>query len=412
MNTEMNTQTNMIRACVEWLNDWTQDMPPIMDEYDLATWLESEGCEAVEFFLRTAFRKSQTRQVALEVMRALLWEWYMERRGEALQGLKDAESAVGRLLALPQTAQKTAAWYAEARDLLTGHEFAEVVYGTPAALARVVAGKCGPVIPVACGGVGGADGEDGVGADPCLESRTVYLSPLSPFQWGWRYEDVIRSLFEMEVAKGRVADTLGRIRHPTLPGLAASPDGLICDGPLAGRLVEIKAPKTRVLIGQVPQEYYCQMQLQAEVADVCAVEYVEARFATCEDADPAMVRAKLLDDWPLGPTVPQRMGAVLVLGVPEVPETWVHDYSPIVGVGEAELQTLMTWMPEGGLREGHEVLERSVWRVEDWWATTVPRNRRWWAEVGQPAYEEFWVAVGQARSAGGGGGRVCEIEEA
>jgi len=42
-------------------------------------------------------------------------------------------------------------------------------------------------------------------------------------------------------------------------------------------------------------------------------------------------------------------------------------------------------------------LEETVWYVHDYFTTTVIRNRRWWAEVGQPAYENFWAEVEAAR---------------
>lgn len=391
----------MLSACLEWLADWTADLPPMIDEYDLEAWMESEGCEAVSFFLQTAFRKSKTRQEALEIIRGLLWEWFLSQRDAALATLPQNAEGVQAILAAPQTPQKTAAWYAESRDLLTGHEFAAVVLGTPAAFSTAVAKKCGAAAVL----------EEG-GEDAEIESRTVYTSPLNPFQWGWRYEPVIRSLYETEVAKAPVVDTLGRIRHRTLPRLAASPDGLILEGKKAGRLLEIKAPKTRILNGQVPAEYYCQMQLQAEVADVPAVEYVEVRFdardaslflETSEDEENREECRKRRETFvlPTSSIMPQRMGCVLVISPnAEAPaESWTYAYSPLFDLGPKGLEDALCWKPENLAKEA-VVLERSIWRIEDWWTTTVPRNQRWWTEVGQPAYESFWEAVDIARSEG------------
>lgn len=377
---------DMLSTCIEWLADWAADLPPIIDEYDLTDWLEEEGCESLELLLST-FRKSKTRQDALDILRALLWEWYLAQRDRVLAALPAAPDAIPRLLNIPQTAQKSPAWYAETRDLLTGHEFAGVVYGTPAALATAVAKKCAaPLTP-----------ED-IATLP-TESRTVYLSPLNPFQWGWRFESVIRTLYE-EVADGRVCD-LGRIRHPTLPRLAASPDGLILDGQMAGHLLEIKAPISRTLTGTIPQDYYCQMQLQAEVADVPAVQYIEVRFDTqpaeAFTTDTEEVCRKFVEplNSKVSPVKPERMGAILVLApaADAAPETWTYAYSPTYDLGAEGLAACLCWMPEGE----PIVLERTVWRIADWWTTTVPRNRRWWSEVGQPAYETFWNIVDEAR---------------
>ncbi len=389
----------MLSTCVDWLADWTDDIPPVVDEYDLTDWLENEGCESLEFLLHTAFRKSRTRQEAIDVLRALIWEWYLAERDKVLAALPVAADAVPRLLQLPQTAQKTAAWYAESRDLLTGHEFAAVVYGTIRAMETAVAKKCVP-LPVATSG----DAE----IAPETESRTVYLTPLNAFQWGWRFESVIRTLYEEEVAKSPVCDTLGRIRHPSLPRLAASPDGLILEGERAGRLLEIKAPVSRTLTGVVPQEYYCQMQLQAEVADVPAVEYVEVRFdvraaETFMGDDSAHVRAEFLIPTvsTVSPVKPERMGAILVIApAADAPgETWRYAYSPTQPLNEDGLRACSCWKP-ADMKEGEVILEYCIWRIADWWTTTVPRNRRWWSEVGQPAYEAFWVSVDAARAEG------------
>ena len=396
----------MFTACAEWLNDWTQDLPPLIDEYDLAQWMEDEMVETVQEFIQMAFRKSKTRTQAIEIIRALLWELYEFQSRHAKETIPVAkEGTVERLLALPQTAQKSAAWHSEARELLTGHEFGGVVYGTEHGIETIVAKKCAPPVEV----------EEGA-----TDSRIVFITPedgkLSPFQWGWRYEQVIRTLFEQEIAKGSVNDSLGRIRHPTLPRLAASPDGLICDGPLKGRLVEIKAPFSRQLTGQIPQEYYCQMQLQAEVTDVEAVEYIEVRLeaqpAEKLAADPKLKQKFLIP--PVCEGVPARCGCVLVISPPGVeeenevtgeitlvlePDKLAYAYSDILPLGEASLETLAAWKP-ADFPEGWVVLERSVWRVGDWFTTTVIRNRRWWTEVGQPAYEDFWRRVEEARASG------------
>jgi hypothetical protein len=392
---------SLLTSCIEWLQDWTEDLPPLVDEYDLSSWLEAEGCGSFEFFLKSAFRKSKTRQDAIEILRGLVWEWFLSQREKYLANIPSDAAAVPRLLALPQTAQKTPAWYAESRDLLTGHEFAAVVHGAEGGYNAAVAKKCAKEIIVSPD-------------DPITESRTVFCSPLNPFQWGWRYEPIIRTLFETEVAQGRVDDTLGRIRHASLPRLAASPDGLIVDGPKAGRLVEIKAPSSRELNGRVPFEYYCQMQLQAEVADVGAVEYIEVRFESYS-ADKIMNTKEFLTPTAslVSPSKPERMGTVVVAApsISSPAEEWQYYYSPVWNLDDEGLLNCRNWVPDGLVFGKNAVLlERSVWKIRDWWTCTVPRNRRWWSEVGQPAYEEFWDVVDEARLSGRYASRLLIVD--
>ena len=151
--------------------------------------------------------------------------------------------------------------------MLSGHEFGSIVAGGKAEYNAIVAKKCNP--PEVMEGA--------------PEQNIVFLTPpegLSPFKWGWRYEPVARDLFEMQFAGGVVYDGLGRLRHTVLPRLGASPDGLITTGPKVGRLVELKGPVSRQLTGSVPMDYWVQMQLQAEVCDVPAVEYFEVQLGS------------------------------------------------------------------------------------------------------------------------------------
>lgn len=370
------------RACVEWLDDWVAANPPsLCDEYDISVWAEGEMRDAIDCFVTYAFHTPRARNDAVCILRALLYEYATTLCAVAAARVPPNAAAVERILALPQTVQKSSEWHAEARELLTGHEFGAVCYGTPARIASIVAKKCvketvEPVVEqtVAC--------VDEAGALPALK-------------WGHRFEPVTRMLFEHCVAKGRVNDTLGRIRHPTLGRLAASPDGLIVDGPRAGRLVEIKSPISRELNGMIPMEYYCQMQLQAEVCDVEAVEYVEARYDMYRLADATL---EVCLDTSRPAAVPY-MGAVCIVA-PEADapsSTYAYVYSPLFPTTADGFAACVAWTPAEG--EGC-VIERTVWCVRDFFTKTVVRNRNWWTAVGRPAYEAFWVEVGAARAEG------------
>lgn len=362
-------------ACVEWFHDWIQGgVLRLRDEWDFTQWMEGEMKAATECFLTYAFHTARARNDAIQILRALYYEYFLFEQARAARALPQNIAAVARLLALPQTTQKSAAWHAEARDLLTAHEFGAVCYGTPAKRNMVLAKKCSPELVI---------------AEDELSSRHVFVAGeegLSALKWGWRYESVARQLFERIVAEGNVDDTLGRIRHPSLPRLAASPDGLITTGPRAGRLVEIKCPISRELSGHIPIDYYCQMQLQAEVCDVDAVEYVEVRIA------PLSVSR----DIDIAAAVPW-IGKICVTGASEetTPDQYIYEYSPLFPATAAGYDDALAWTPTNPC-----VHESSMWFVKDWFTKTVERNRDWWSEVGNPAYEEFWRDVIAARAEG------------
>ena len=349
----MSITGDMYTACMKWLDDWTTAHPPdqLVDRWDLEQWMESELIEAIQLFIATAFHQIVTKIDAIEVIRSVCWNYYLFRKDLAISRLVASEAHVARVRALPQTPQKTVEWMRESYDLLTGHEFAEVVHGTAAALKRVILKKCI---------------ERGAGE---IDTQICFATPaegkLTPFQWGWRYEPVVRQIFEMTV--GPIDDTLGRIRHPTLPRLAASPDGIVVRGDRAGRLVEIKSPISRKLTRCIPPDYWCQMQLQAEVCDVDAVEYIEIRFA-------------------LGPPPPdytyKYVGVISVVG--SDPASYMYVYSPL-------LRSYDEYTAPAG------AVEVCQWHIEDMYTETVLRNRVWWASVGLPAYSAFWVDVDEER---------------
>ena len=174
------------------------------------------------------------------------------------------------LLTAPQVEQRTAEWYAETRNMLTASEIATVFKAGRTRGALVMA-KVG--LPVA-----EAADTPKARAPPRL---AVSRKETTSLDWGVRYEPVVKA--HLEKTLGCAIQDLGRIRHRTHARIAASPDGLITscssDPALIGRLVEIKCPSTRVIKDDaIPFEYWCQMQLQMEVCDRPACEFVEAKF--------------------------------------------------------------------------------------------------------------------------------------
>lgn len=359
-------------ACTQWLDDLIQAYPhPLVDDYDMATWYEEIVKDALKIFLEYGFHTEKARNDATIIIRALLYEQYLFMRDFSKTQIKPNPNTQARLEAAPQSAQKSAAWHAESYNMISGHEFGSICVGGPAERRAILEKKCAPPITLLA---------------EAPASRTVYLTSaegvLSPFKWGWRYEPVARDVFEAHYAEGKVVDTLGRLRHTTLPRLGASPDGLIVSGPRCGRLIELKCPSSRVLDGKIPIMYYCQMQLQGEVCDVDAIEYFEIAFASVPT---------LTDDILLKAHLPY-VGKLCVIGTENNPTDYV--YSPLFPATKRGISQANAWTPPGN------ILEACCWYVKDSHHSTVMRNKRWWKAVGLPAYKQLWVEIDEARKTG------------
>jgi hypothetical protein len=372
-------------ACAEWFQDWVDAEPPtLVDEYDLSQWMEHEMRGAIEMFLQNAFHSAHARNDAIMILRALAYEYYLLRSEAAKAAVETDLESVRRVPALPQTPQKTAAWHLESREILSGHEFGGIVAGGKAEYNAIVAKKCAPPPEQAP-----------------RDQTIVFLTPpegLSPFKWGWRFEPVARDLYEMHFAQGVVFEDLGRVRHGWLPRLGASPDGLITTGPRAGRLVELKCPISRQITGSIPVQYWIQMQLQAEVCDVAAVEYFEVQLGSIlQRADKAHMLAYAEA---VGKSKLPWIGKICVCAPPPhegeeaTPDTYNYVYSPLFTANTDGIDECEGWGPP--VEEG-VVLESALWWVKDYYTTTVLRNPRWWEDVGMPAYQTFWKEVMTAR---------------
>lgn len=151
--------------------------------------------------------------------------------------------------------QRTSAWFAVRGEMITASEVYKA-FGSPSARRELILGKLQAPVQ-----------SDGTGVSV-------------PLIWGTRFEDVAKRLFE-ERTHCKVYD-VACVRHPRIPYLGASPDGLIepTDNNLArhGRLVEFKCPFSRVEKEGIPPAYYHQMQLQMECTGIDECEYVEYRF--------------------------------------------------------------------------------------------------------------------------------------
>jgi hypothetical protein len=294
-------------------------------------------------------------------------DWFRANHDIMIEALPVGEPTA--LLARPQTTQHSADWYAERRNRLTASEFSLILTGSRD---RLLNQKVEPIVAAADRPV-----QSPVAISQDADGDMVATS------WGHRFEPMVRKIYELELAGvDTVCDTLGRFQHQSVPWLSASPDGVVLRGALAGRLVEIKSPKTRQPDDFVPDDYYVQMQVQMEVCDVDAVDFIEAQFD--------QIRTERIDEQRDIASRCNWKGRIQVFGFIEDPSTWTYRYSePVEDLEDIVMPEPPTSLP---------LLEDSTWWLIGWFPRTVLRNREWWETIGWPAAQTFWAEVESLRT--------------
>lgn len=111
-----------------------------------------------------------------------------------------------------------------------------------------------------------------------LNPSKIFIKPSGAMKKGIIFEDVAVQIYEKE--HNCKVNEFGCIPHKTVPGLAASPDGIIiqkdCDK--YGHMLEIKCVSTRLIDGIVPEQYWMQMQIQMEVCNLEFCDFLECLF--------------------------------------------------------------------------------------------------------------------------------------
>lgn len=171
---------------------------------------------------------------------------------ERLNELKKNKKLVQKLLKIPKIEQKSQEWYLIRQNLITASDFAQ-------ALGQ---GKFGNQTEIIKKKV-----------KPSDESTTSFSNPF--FKWGNMFEPVANDIYSKMHYDVKIHE-FGLIQHSKLSYFGASPDG-ISD---TGIMLEIKCPYKRKIEsgGEVPKQYYYQIQGQLEVCGLKECDYFECQF--------------------------------------------------------------------------------------------------------------------------------------
>jgi putative phage-type endonuclease len=254
----------------------------------------------------------------------------------------------------PQPDQRTSEWYRFRHNLLTASN-AWKAFESPACRNQLIYEKCKPLQ---------------------LSQEKEYVNTASPMHWGQKYEPVSRMIYE-HLYKTTVAD-FGCLQHDLHAFLGASPDGINVDpaSQRYGRMLEIKNIVNRDITGIPKKEYWIQMQLQMETADLNECDFLETQFSEegeggADDATNALMTGTIL--------------YFMKDGKPH------YEYEPI-GSSESE-----AWFNAAMERnQAHMWMKTIHWRLEKMSCVLVLRNKLWFQHAIR-VLDDLWQTVVQER---------------
>jgi putative phage-type endonuclease len=272
---------------------------------------------------------------------------------------KERKAKVAHLKTVPQIEQRTGDWYKHAATVLTASEFS-TLFGSYKARKSLILSKAFPKTEER--------------AFNRLACPTVEMNAMG---WGIRFEPIVKLILEQK--NGCKIYEAGRITHTENGMLAASPDGIIEDSPnprQIGRLLEIKCPYTRQIGGEIPFDYWVQMQIQMEVCNLDECEYVETEIVSPRQGQETVDLS--------GCAIQGNM----YLLKEDVEEGKPFHYRYLYGdVGSSKCPDVP---------QGYILVETVPWGIKKWYQKLVSRDRAWYSAT-LPWQVAFWSDVGLAK---------------
>jgi putative phage-type endonuclease len=269
----------------------------------------------------------------------------------------NAAESVARLDALPKHAQRTAEWHDVRRNMITASSVYKV-FGSQAKQNELVVEKSAPAVERAEGGDG-------------------------PRQWGVKFERISANYYE-HTYRTQLRE-YGCLAHPVHSFLGASPDGVnVSEGPLFGRMLEIKNPVSREITATPPEEYWIQIQIQMEVCGLESCDLLQTKFveyASHRDFEADGTYQTSADGSP--------KGTILHYMV----DGRVHYEYPPYQATQEEAAAFEAALPE------MEWVVTTYWKLAQVECTLIERNRAWFAEA-LPQIAALWRVIESARVTG------------
>ena len=280
------------------------------------------------------------------------------------------------LQSIPQPDQRTDDWYIFRHKFLTASSIWKA-FGTESSKNQLIYDKCKPL----------------------NVDKYKTVSTETAMHWGNKYEDVSIQLYE-GMYQTKVSE-FGCLPHPTIPYIAASPDGIntLPESERYGRMLEVKNIVNREITGIPKREYWIQMQIQMEVCNLNECDFLETRFKeyeTCEEfmEDTSTNEKDEKNENFLKTKEGKAKGMMMYFMKDGVP---FYEYAPIQLATE---EALSEWI---GLtmdkNENLSWMKNIYWKLDELSCVLVLRNKLWF-QYAKPILAEFWKIIKTEKESG------------
>ena len=113
----------------------------------------------------------------------------------------------------------------------------------------------------------------------CGYEVEVFNPHVPPLKWGCMFEQTASDIYSQR--NGVMITDFGLLQHPDVEYFGASPDGITENG----IMLEIKCPFKRKITGEIPLQYYYQIQGQLDVCKLDECDYLECEFGEFASVD-------------------------------------------------------------------------------------------------------------------------------
>lgn len=290
-----------------------------------------------------------------------------------------------------QTEQRTDAWYARRHSMITASSLWKV-FGTDSVKNQLIYEKCKPYVSP-------SSGDD--------KTQQPFVNVDSPLHWGQKYEFLSAEIYQRK-NNTRLGE-FGCIQHsdPRFPFIGGSPDGINVDesSPLFGRMVEIKNIVNREITGIPKEEYWIQMQIQMEVCDLDACDFVETRFVEYDDPQDYYTDVQI--DYAYSQSRANANGVdvdtdedvrgIILYFINHDTRKPHYEYMPF---DYLDVDTQEAWILNTISRfdtPNYIWIRNIYWRLDQYSCVLVRRNKLWFNSYAAPQIETVWRTIERER---------------